>query len=102
MVLPLVNKEPLNEIAENIEITLRKNGFITSYDTSGTIGRRYARADEIGVPFAITVDYDSIDDNKVTIRDRDTFKQKRVAINQIPIIMNQLIQNQLKFEDIEE
>jgi glycyl-tRNA synthetase len=102
VVLPLVNKEPLTEIAENIEITLRKNGFVTSYDTSGTIGRRYARADEIGVPFAITVDYDSVDDNKVTIRDRDTFKQKRVAIHKIPIIIDQLIENQINFDDIEE
>ena len=101
-VLPLVNKEPLIEIAENIEITLRENGFVTSYDTSGTIGRRYARADEIGVPFAITVDYDSIDDNKVTIRDRDTFEQKRISINQIPIVLNQLIENHICFDDIEE
>lgn len=101
-VLPLVNKEPLTDIAQNIEITLRKNGFITSYDTSGTIGRRYARADEIGVPYAVTVDYDSVDDNKVTIRDRDTFKQKRVAINKLPLIINQLIENHVAFEDIEE
>lgn len=102
VVLPLVNKEPLTDIAENIEITLRENGFVTSYDTSGTIGRRYARADEIGVPFAITVDYDSIDDNKVTIRNRDTFEQKRISINKIPLIINQLIENQINFEDIEE
>ncbi len=101
-VLPLVNKEPLTEIAQNIETTLRENSFITSYDTSGTIGRRYARADEIGVPFAVTVDYDSIEDNKVTIRDRDTFKQKRVAINRLPLIINQLIEEHILFEDIEE
>ena len=102
VVLPLVNKEPLTEIAENIEITLRENGIITSYDTSGTIGRRYARADEIGVPFAITIDYESVEDHKVTIRDRDTFKQKRISINKIPEIMNQLIKNHMGFNDIEE
>jgi glycyl-tRNA synthetase len=102
VILPLVNKEPLTEIAENIEITLRENGFVSSYDTSGTIGRRYARADEIGVPFAITVDYDSIDDHKVTIRDRDTFKQKRIAITQIPIIIKELIEGTIEFNDIEE
>ncbi len=101
-VLPLVNKEVLTSIAEDIEITLRENGFITSFDTSGTIGRRYARADEIGVPFAITVDYESVEDHKVTIRDRDTFKQKRVAINRLPLIINQLIENHIEFEDIEE
>ena len=101
-VLPLVNKEPLTEIAENIEITLRENGLVSSYDTSGTIGRRYARADEIGVPFAITVDYDSLDDNKVTIRDRDTFEQKRISINKIPLIISQLIEGHVEFDDIEE
>ena len=92
----------MTDLAENIEITLRENGFVISYDTSGTIGRRYARADEIGVPFAITVDYDSIDDKKVTIRNRDTFEQKRISINKIPLIINQLIENQINFEDIEE
>lgn len=101
-VLPLVNKESLVEIAQNIEITLRENGFITSYETSGTIGKRYARADEIGVPYAITVDYDSIDDHKVTIRNRDTFKQKRVAINRIPVIMKELIDGMISFDEIEE
>lgn len=102
VVLPLVSKEPLVGIAENIEITLRENGFVTSFETSGTIGKRYARADEIGVPFAITVDYDSVDDNKVTIRDRDTFEQKRISINQIPIVLNQLIEEHVTFDEIEE
>lgn len=102
VVLPLVNKEPLTEIAQNLEITLRENGFVTYYETSGTIGKRYARADEIGVPFAITVDYETVDDKKVTIRNRDTFKQKRISINRIPEIMKQLIENHMEFDDIEE
>ena len=102
VVLPLVNKEPLTDIATDIEITLRSNGFVTSYDTSGTIGRRYARADEIGVPFAITVDYDSVEDNKVTIRNRDTFEQKRVSINRLPVIIRELVEGYSCFEDIEE
>lgn len=102
VVLPLVNKKPMTNIAEDIEITLRENGFVTSYDTSGTIGRRYARADEIGVPYAITVDYESVEDNKVTIRDRDSFEQKRVAINRLPVIINELIEGYVEFNDIEE
>ena len=101
-VLPLVNKEELTTIAEDIEITLRSNGFITNYETSGTIGKRYARADEIGVPFAITVDYDTVEDNRVTIRNRDTFQQKRVLINQLPVIMRELIEGYKNFEDIAE
>ena len=101
-VLPLVNKEPLTEIAEDIDITFRQNNIISSYDTSGTIGKRYARADEIGIPFAVTVDYDTIEDKKVTIRNRDTFQQKRVAIRRLPEIINQLILGFIEFDDIEE
>ena len=101
-ILPLVNKEPLVEIAEDLEKTLRKNNIITSFDGSGTIGRRYARADEIGIPYAITIDYDTVEDKKVTIRNRDTFKQKRIDIEKIPIIINNLIEGYINFDDIEE
>ncbi len=102
VVLPLVNKEPLTEIAEDIELLLRENDLITSIDYSGTIGRRYARSDEIGVPYAITVDYESIDDKKVTIRNRDTFKQKRVATWRLPEIIDELIKGLIEFDEIEE
>jgi len=82
-VFPLMNKNELNDLATEITNNLRKSGFMVDYDTSGTIGKRYARADEIGVPIAITVDYDSLEDNSVTIRDRDSEKQKRVSINDL-------------------
>lgn len=101
-VLPLVNKEEQVKLAENIEDTLRENDIITTFDTSGTIGRRYARADEIGIPYAITIDYDSLEDNKVTIRNRDTFKQKRISIRRIPIIITELINGFISFDEIEE
>lgn len=101
-ILPLVNKEPLVEIAEDLEKTLRKNNIITSFDGSGTIGRRYARADEIGIPYAITIDYDTVEDKKVTIRNRDTFKQKRIDIEKIPMIINNLIEGYINFDEIEE
>ena len=57
--------------------------FKVEYDVSGTIGKRYARADEIGIPLAITVDFDSLEDNKVTIRNRDSEAQERIAIDEI-------------------
>lgn len=101
-ILPLVNKEPLVETAEDLEKTLRKNNIITSFDGSGTIGRRYARADEIGIPYAITIDYDTIEDKKVTIRNRDTFKQKRIDIEKIPMIINNLMEGYINFDEIEE
>lgn len=82
-VFPLMNKDELNEVASEITTTLRNSGFMVDYDTSGTIGKRYARADEIGVPIAITIDYDTLEDNTVTIRDRDTEKQERKKIDSL-------------------
>ncbi|MCC7562444.1 MAG: glycine--tRNA ligase [Methanobrevibacter arboriphilus] len=82
-VFPLMNKSELNSLATEITTNLRNSGFMVDYDTSGTIGKRYARADEIGVPIAITIDYDSLEDNSVTIRDRDTEEQERVSIKNL-------------------
>lgn len=86
-VFPLMNKEGLGEIAEDITKELRENGFTVDLDTSGTIGKRYARADEVGVPIAITVDFDTKEDNTVTIRDRDTEEQERVNIEELKDII---------------
>jgi len=82
-VFPLLNDERLNKISKEIDRNLRNNGISTYYDESGTIGRRYARMDEIGTPYCITIDHDSINDNSVTIRDRDTTKQIRIKIDKI-------------------
>jgi len=81
-VLPLSKKEPLEELARKIYLDLKKY-YNVEYDNSGSIGKRYRRQDEIGTPFAITVDFDSLEDNKVTIRDRDTMQQDRVEIDKI-------------------
>ncbi|HYZ96884.1 MAG TPA: glycine--tRNA ligase, partial [Nitrososphaeraceae archaeon] len=70
-ILPLVKKPEIEDIAKQIYVNLKKD-FDTYYDESGSIGRRYRRLEEIGVPFAITIDYDSLIDNTVTIRYRDT------------------------------
>ena len=82
-IYPLVNKEGPREIAIEITDKLRESGFKVEYDVSGTIGKRYARADEIGIPLAITVDFDSLEDNKVTVRNRDSEAQERIAIDEI-------------------
>jgi glycyl-tRNA synthetase len=81
-VFPLVNKDGLQEVAMGIFSELREN-FDVFYDESGSIGRRYARADETGVPVCLTVDYDSLKDRTVTLRDRDTRAQERVAISDL-------------------
>ncbi|MEM4156651.1 MAG: glycine--tRNA ligase, partial [Archaeoglobaceae archaeon] len=76
-VLPLLSREPFTIKALEIVDLLRKSGFYTDYDDSGSIGRRYRRFDEIGTPFCITVDHQTFEDETVTIRDRDTTKQVR-------------------------
>ena len=82
-VLPLVNREDMPKIAKEIEQMLRENGIIAEYDDSGAIGRRYMRADEIGVPFCITVDGQTLKDRTVTIRERNTREQVRVKIDEL-------------------
>jgi glycyl-tRNA synthetase (class II) len=72
--------------------------FVTSYryncefDSSGAVGRRYRRADEIGVPLCITVDFESLEDGCVTVRDRDSMQQRRVPISDLETIMYQEIE----------
>lgn len=81
-VLPLLNKDGLPEISEKLYLGLRMR-FMTEYDAKGNIGKRYARHDEIGTPFCITVDTDTPKDQAATIRHRDTMKQERVALDKI-------------------
>ena len=71
------------KIAKEIEQMLRENGIIAEYDDSGAIGRRYMRADEIGVPFCITVDGQTLKDKTVTVRERNTREQVRVKIDEL-------------------
>lgn len=81
-VFPLVNKDGMPELAERIYRNIQKN-FKAMYDTSGAIGRRYRRQDEIGTPFCITVDGTSLIDSTVTVRVRDSMLQERINISQI-------------------
>ncbi len=82
-VLPLVKKDGIAELARDVEKDLRED-FATFYDQSGAIGRRYRRQDEIGTPFCITIDYDTKEDRKVTVRYRDSMEQERVPIADLP------------------
>tara|TARA_B100002051_G_scaffold272579_1_gene309586 strand:+ start:17974 stop:19431 length:1458 start_codon:yes stop_codon:yes gene_type:complete len=81
-VFPLMNKNGMPEIAQKIVDDLR-SAYSSFYDAGGSIGRRYRRQDEAGTPFGITVDHDTLEDNSVTLRDRDTMKQIRVGIDKI-------------------
>jgi glycyl-tRNA synthetase len=99
-VFPLVaGKKPehqrMIDIAKSIYRDLVKRGFRVLYDEEGSIGKRYARVDEIGVPYAVTVDYQTLEDNTVTVRDRDTTQQIRININKLPEYLNTLILREL-------
>jgi len=81
-ILPLSKKEPLTKLAQEILIKLKKR-FVCNYDETQAIGRRYRRQDEIGTPYCVTIDFDSLEDKQVTVRDRDSMKQDRVAIDKL-------------------
>ena len=81
-VFPLVNKEGMPEIAEKLYTDLRES-FTCEYDAKQAIGRRYARMDEIGTPFCVTVDGQTLTDQTVTVRERDSMAQERVAIDKL-------------------
>ncbi len=96
-VLPLVNK--LHDNARELFAKL-KDYFVCTYDKSGSIGRRYARNDEIGTPYCVTVDFETLQDHAVTIRDRDTTSQKRIPVTDLIRVIDDLISGRTRFNNI--
>jgi glycyl-tRNA synthetase len=78
--MPSMKKDGLPEKAREINAALLTAGINAKYDDKGAIGKRYAKHDEIGTPYCVTIDYDSLTDGQVTIRDRDTTDQVRIPI----------------------
>jgi glycyl-tRNA synthetase len=89
-VLPLAKKEPLVNLSREILGRLKRR-YNVQYDETGNIGRRYRRQDEIGTPFCVTVDFDTLDDRAVTVRDRDSMAQERVAIAELDAFLAERI-----------
>ena len=81
-VLPLVNRDGMDEIGRRMYRELQKE-FNVFYDDSGSVGRRYRRQDEVGTPWCVTYDFDSETDSAVTIRDRDSLAQDRVQLGKV-------------------
>lgn len=98
-VFPLVKREDFEKISDSIVKDLREE-FNIAYDKSGSIGRRYARNDEIGTPFCITIDDDSLKNKDVTIRDRNSRVQKRVKIEKLRETLRNLINEKIVFREI--
>jgi glycyl-tRNA synthetase len=99
-IYPLVSKDQLPEKASEVNRMLVDEGFLAELDKAGSIGRRYARADEIGVPLGITVDYDTLKNNTVTVRDRDSWSQVRTRIEDLPRLLQEYFRGKINFEDL--
>ena len=100
MVFPLMAKDGLPEIASEILATLVARGLQADYDEAGTIGRRYARADEIGVPLSITVDYKTKENQSVTVRDRDSWRQVRADWRQLSDLACRYLLGEVEFREL--
>lgn len=98
-VLPLMDRKELVAPARKILDELRCRGLRVDYDTSGSIGRRYRRNDEIGTPYDVTIDYETIGQGTATIRDRDSMRQIRVPVDGLADRVQSLLSGCLKFED---
>jgi len=98
-VFPLVKREDFEKIANDIIKDLREE-FNIAYDKGGSIGRRYARNDEIGTPFCITIDDDSLKNKDVTVRDRNSRVQKRVKVVDLRSTLRKLINQEKTFGEI--
>jgi len=99
-VFPLVNKDGLPEKAKQVYDALLNEGFTVEYDESGSIGRRYARADEVGTLLGLTIDYQTLEDNTVTLRDRDTWEQVRTEITKLPMLLHAYFRGRMGFRDL--
>jgi glycyl-tRNA synthetase (class II) len=98
-VFPLISRDGLPEKALAVYEGLRGKGLMAEYDDSGSIGRRYARADEVGTPYCVTIDHQTLRDGTVTIRDRDTTRQIRVGIEKLSNVLCSLLRDEVSFMD---
>lgn len=99
-VFPLVARDGLPEMAREVQRILMDSGLAVEYDERGSIGRRYARSDEAGTPLAVTVDYQTLKDGTVTIRDRDSWIQVRQRIEDLPPLIIRYLKGEIGFSDL--
>jgi glycyl-tRNA synthetase len=98
-VFPLISRDGLPEKAMTVYEVLRSRCIMAEYDDSGSIGRRYARADEVGTPYCITIDHQTLEDDTVTIRDRDSTQQIRVEIGRLLELVFSLLADETTFQE---
>ena len=101
-VFPLVSKDGLPEKAQEIHKMVLYSGVWAFYDERGRIGRRYSRSDEVGTPLALAIDYDTLEDGSLTIRDRDSWTQVRVHISELAEKLRSYFKESARFEELGE
>ena len=101
-VFPLVTKDGLPDRAGQVNAALQDAGFATFYDEGGSVGRRYARSDEAGTPLAVTIDYTTLEDDTVTVRDRDSWSQVRTATKDLTEKLKEYFTYGIDFQEIGE
>lgn len=101
-VFPLLSRDNLPAKAAEVHRTLTGEGFNVEYDEAGSIGKRYARVDEAGVPLAVTVDYGTLEDNTVTVRERDSWRQVRVKVGKLPSAIAEYLKGKIEFSEVGE
>jgi glycyl-tRNA synthetase len=101
-VLPLQNNQQLLALVPRIVSLLTSAGLSNKVDTVQSIGRRYSRTDEIGIPFAVTIDFDTLKDDTVTLRDRDNTAQIRVKIDEVAQLVLSVIEQRVSWKDLEQ
>ncbi|MHA1640034.1 MAG: glycine--tRNA ligase [Candidatus Heimdallarchaeota archaeon] len=99
-VCPLMKKDGLEEKALELFEELKEEGLEATFDSSGKIGKRYARADEIGIPYCVTIDYQTLEDETITIRDRDSMEQIRVEREELVDVLILLLSGENSFTEI--
>ncbi|KAI5189744.1 glycyl-tRNA synthetase [Nematocida sp. AWRm77] len=103
MVLPLIENAAFHPIIHALKKDVVSQGISCKVDDSkSTIGRRYSKADEVGVPFCVTIDFETLEDRKVTIRDRDSTEQVRVPLSEVPAILHALSEEEKSFSEVKE
>lgn len=102
LVVPLQKDAKFTPLLRNLEQSLDDEGISYKVDVSGvSIGKRYSRNDELGIPFGITIDYDSLSDNSFTLRDRDSTKQVRAGVEQILEAIAKMVKGKENWKDVQ-
>lgn len=99
-IFPLMGKDELVVPATDIYNEVLESGLVTQFDQGGSIGRRYRRQDEVGTPFCVTIDYETLEDDTVTLRERDSMEQVRISKSELILILNDLIKGRIPFDSL--